>query len=521
LIVTVARSKLLALLALGASTPAWAQDLETRAAPEKSSSNPVDVEIGLETEWHEASNLDFRPLDESSDQAILDSDDRMSFAYTDVSVGVVYRPDDGPVDLRVVASHRGLWGNDQIGGSSPWGGWVYFGALAVDWFPDADSTRTRLTVGRDFLEIGGLGGTPDPVLADVVDLVRLDVGIGGVATLVLIPMNVMAFQTVDNQITFLQTTAQGDTSPYPMRGDLSTRRTGGMFVLDGLSVPFEARAYAFYTDVGAFGSGADITYAGSLGNFADNDWVFNTGARAQVTAGPVVPFVGFDMSMGIDRKELVANDVDANGWAITGGAALDTGGDDTAAFRATAVFHRALGSAYGTDGLQYSHGFVGLKGTHVGGMLTQRYLGWHAAPYVGRMGLEDDPHEPDRKAGTQVIQAGVGLDLPQGFSADVGFWNLADTSVSFVDLANIELIDPPYGYSREEFAAQERLGASLGTEIDLSLSYSPVERLTFSGTGAMLMPGEYYAIEIARVAGDQLGGEATAFGAYLGLRADF
>lgn len=515
------RALCLLFLPFGLSTHALAQDLETPGTIE-SDGSPVQVQLDFDAEWHEYNNLDFRDLDESSDQAILDSDDKFSFAYTGISADILYRPDSGPLSLVTNFGHRGLWGGDQLGMTNSFGSWLVVGALHIDYRLSETNDRHRLIVGRQYFEIGGLGGTPDYVFADVVDLARVDIGLGTAATLVLVPVNVAATTPSDDQAAFLEYTAQTESTPYGLRGDRLTKRHGMLLVVDGLDAPVEGRAYAFYTDIGGPGSGADISYQGTQGNFTDNDWVMNYGLRLQVAAGPVTPFAAFDGSMGIDRKELIVNDVDTRGSAITAGATVDTEQEPgTGGFKATASFFRALGPAYGADGLMYSHGFVGMKGRHTGGTIAGRFLGWHPTAYVGRDGIADDPHEPDRKTGTQVIHASAGFDLAMGLGASVSWWSFADTGLSGVDINNLDLIDPPYGYSREAYAAQERLGLSLGQELNLEVHGKLSERLELYANGAMLLPGAFYAIEVARVAGTQLGGEATALGAYAGARASF
>ncbi len=473
----------------------------------------------FEAEWHELNNLDFRPLDESSDQAILDSDDRFSFAFTSVALDIVARPDE-QLSFTFGASHRGLWGNDQLGGTDAYGGWAYLHALKIGWTPNPEHDRTTLVVGREFMSIGGLAGTADYALADVLDHVRLDIGIGGVATLALFPVDVVGLMVAEDDVTLLSYASQGEQSPYPMRGDRMSRRSGLILSLDGLEAPMIAKGYAFYTDIGAAGSGSDISYDGALGNFTDNDWVANYGARVQVSAGPVTPFAALDLSSGVDRKELVANDVDCNGWALDAGATLDIG-DDDAGFHAEATFYRALGAAYGEDGLLYSHGYVSMKGLHTGGNIVARMLGWHPSAYVGRYGIHDTPHDKDRAGGSQVLHAGASFQTPFGLSGGAGWWLMSDTGITYVDLANIELIEPPFGYSRDMFEAEGRLGQVLGQEINVDVGYRLSPLLRIYAAGGVLLPGPFYAQTVERVAGTQLGGDSTAFAGFLGTEARF
>jgi hypothetical protein len=291
-----------------------------------------------------------------------------------------------------------------------------------------------------------------------------------------------------------------------------------MFRIERDGMPFSATVYGLFTAVGAGGArrdgtpgtGADISYAGELGNFADNDWVANAGLRAETRLpGAIQAYAQIDVSTGIDRKEkVVAQDVNTNGAAWGGGVVLDNGED--AGIRAQLSYFEALGAAYGEDGLQYSHGYVGMKGRQIDGLLANRYLGLHPSAYLGWSGVEDDMHESDRKAGTRMIQARVGYDSPGPLSVFANALFLQDTGITFVDLDNLDDLDPPYGYSREEFAAEERAGKVIGQEVDLEVYYRASDALSFNLSGGVFLPGQYYRIPINRVAGTALGSEDAA-----------
>lgn len=495
-------------LALALSGTALASDLEYQSA-ELEADEPLEISFSMSSEWHESDNLDYRPLDESSDQAILDSDDRRSFAYNSLHAKVGYQIDDRTRAV-VGLSHRGHWGNDALGGASPWGGWVYFSDAYVEYALTDGEHAPRITVGRQYFSLGGLGEGREYVLSDTLDMVRADFALGDLGTLTLIPMNVVSMASAEVEPQLLSV-SEGTPSTFSFKGDLLHKRAGGLLVLDGLTDGLDARAYAFYTDIGALGSGADITYDGLLGNFADNDWVLNAGLRASYEAGPVTPWLSFDMSTGIDRKELVAQDVNADGMAFGGGVGLDLTDEDTGdGLEAKASYFMAQGPTYTKNGMEYSHGYVSMKGKHVGGTLYNRYMGYHPSAYVGSYGVSLKPHSLYRVSGTQVISAQAGYTVG-GFEAELGWWWLTDTGLSDVDFDNVDALTPPYGYSREAFAAEERLGKSLGHELDLGLSYALSDHVALNLNGAVILPGEYWSIEVARVAGGSntvLGGDA-------------
>jgi hypothetical protein len=480
-------------------------DLEYRETDIEIEDKKLEVSGRFETQWHEFNNLDFRPLDESSDQAILDSDDRNSVAFTGVALNLGYKADE-QVHFVLGASHRGLWGTDQFGGSNVFGGWVYFNAAYVELFSSTGDRPMVLTAGRQFYRLGGLGSAPDFMLADVLDMVKLDIPLGNVGKVTFIPLNVISSATTEDGANFARFIGQSSVETFGFRGDRITRRHGIVLDLDKLG-PVRAQAYGFYTDIGALGSGSDITYDGLLGNFSDNDWVANVGARAEAELGPVTPFAAFDVSTGIDRKELVARDATANGFAAMAGVTLDTRDEETGdGLDATLYYYYALGPTFDEDGLIASHGYVGMKAQQVGGLIANRYMGWHPGSYVDLFGVANTPHDLDRQSGTQVVALEASYERGPVYAA-LGWWLMADTGFSRVDFQSLNTITPPFGYSREEFAAQIRHGRLLGNEFDLSLGVHLTDRVDLFIAGAVLPPGQFYEIEVARIAGDQLGSE--------------
>jgi hypothetical protein len=478
----------------------------------------------IESEYYEFSNLDFRKLDERSDQLILDSDDRGAFAFTGASLSLGYAVDE-QIDFVFSAGHRGLWGDDQIGSVNQFGGFLYIPSLYADLRTSKDKEKAiSFKVGRQFFQIGGLGGARDFVLADVLDMVRVDVPIGKIGTLTAVPLNVFSVSSDYTNVNFVQLLGAQNAETFEFRGATLTRRYGAVLALDELPGPVDLTAYGFYTDIGARGTGADLSYDGQLGNVADNDYVANFGARATATFGVVRPFAHVDGSTGIDRKERVVNDVDTNGIAFGGGVRVDTRvEEEISGFTAELSYYQALGAAYQANGLQYSHGYVGMKGQQVGGTLFNRFMGFHPSAYLGRNGVSDTPYEESRISGTRTIHADAGYTLPMGLGFWGGYWFLQDTGISDLNLAQLDDITPPFGYSRSEFAAQERLGKVLGHELNAEVRGTIGEHVKVYVNGAYVIPGAYYAIVIDRVAGTALGSPdpASPWATYGGARVDF
>jgi hypothetical protein len=494
------------------ASPAIAQarpDQEYRRT-ELEGDEPLTVGVGFETEYYEYGELDMRALDESSDQAILDSDDRGAFAFTGASLDLAYAVDP-QVRFVLGASHRGLWGDDQIGSVNEYAGFLYFSNLKVE-LSTAPTNGVEFHVGRQSYEIGGLGGAEDYALDDILDMVRIDLPLGDAGRIELVPINVFSVASDYGAADFVSQIGQQYPETYGFRGETLTRRTGLTLRLDGIPGPADLTAYAFYSDVGGRGTGADISYHGELGNFVDNDWVANFGLRAAATFGPMTPFAHLDLSQGIDRKELTALTVDCNGYAVGGGLRVDTDeGEDTeeaeeqGGLEAEVSGFYAPGPAYARNGLQYSHGYVGMKGNQVGGTLLDRFLGWHPSAYLGRDGVADTPNDTDRKAGSAFAHAEGSYELASGLSFSAGWWMVLDNGYTELNPNELDSITPPFGYSRSEFEAEFRVARLLAQEVDLEVGYEAGEHVEVYVAGAYVVPGAFYELEIDRVAGTALG----------------
>ena len=145
---------------------------EVTAAPSKATptdAEPLVVKVRSSTGIYQTENRDFRALDESSDRAIIDSDDRRFFGHTDVAAELGYRVRS---DLRFDAElkYDVLWRDDQLGRAAGSTGDLNIYRLNVTY----DLVKTpglglQLTMGRQPFSIGGLDR--DYILAGTLDAV--------------------------------------------------------------------------------------------------------------------------------------------------------------------------------------------------------------------------------------------------------------------------------------------------------------------------------------------------------------
>lgn len=519
----------LAISGLTLPTTVMAQEItpEEAVSPETiRTAEPVEVDdeerlvwrFRLTSEGHASDNAGFRALnEESGNQERIETDDRHTFAYTSIALGVHYDVlDDTRINFG--ASHSGLWGSDQIGGTNEFGGFFFVYDLNVDWQAVAgDAFGLNVKLGRQSF---GIGGTHrDYFFRDNVDGLTLNLDFGEQAGgLRVLAVDLYASQGRPDNVYFLRWHAGRDLV-HNMRGQTNTMRYGAVYENTGLVDNLEFRGFGFFSTIGGAGTGADRTHEGTLGNFADNDFVWMAGTRVGYsiplatdaegeTTSSVGAYAEYAYSGGIDRKEvnIGVNDVAIEGQAFGGGilAQFDEG---TFAIDGIVQFFRADGPRYRADGLPLTHGFVSFRGNTVGGLNMARYSGWRPSAYVGRRGIHLSEHDLRRESGTQFIHTGLGLTFAPAFRLDLGAWFYQDTGQTNLDPANIDEMGDrlPSGFSRDELQAQERLGLFLGTELNASLAYQANSALSFYGMGGIFLPGEFYEIEVSRNVGSSRG----------------
>ncbi len=508
----------LATLALAVALPvsALAEDVAplvseaTLAAAERD----FTWEVRLDAEAHSSDNASFRALDESrGDQERRETDDRHTFGLTRLGSKLSYKLAD-EVTFRFAGSHSGLWGSNQLGGGDLVGGFFLVSDLSVNWRAiDNNAFKFDVRVGRLPFSIGG--AERDYFFSDAIDGLVFEATLPGPAGKVRIlgldiasaagrpdSINIGNWPTVERKLV------------QNMRGDTNTMRFGAVYentsLLDGL----ELRGFGFYSSVGAGGTGSDRTHNGTLANFSDNDFNWIGGTRLgyffKFGASKVGGYGEYARAGGIDRKDtnIGYHDVVVEGNAF-GAALVGNFLFDSLLLDSTLQFFQADGPRYGADGLMFSHGFVGFKGSYAGGLNMGRYAGWRPAAYLGRGGVHQAAHDRRRESGTQMVHFGLGFGLVDTLKLDLGAWHYVDTGNTNLDLERASTLGDalPAGSSQDDLEAQARLGKTLGTELNARLSYSVNQSLSFFTSGGIFVPGEFYSVEVTRKVGSSRGGD--------------
>lgn len=485
----------------------------------------VQFKLSAVSRFFGVNNVDFRSLSDTDDnvQDQFDSDDRRVYGANNVVGNITFMPTD-TLDFHVGLRHNSLWGGGKFFNLNS-DNVLFMDNLFMEWTPvDTESFSLTARIGRQYFEIGGAGefggAKRDYFFWDVVDGLTVDVGFGAAGKLRILGMDFAGAQYRPDEVDFYtrQTTPTAYTN---FRGQAATQRYGAIYenteAVDGL----EFRAFGFYSDIGAgsnraIGTAADLCYAGALCNFTDNDYNWMAGSRVgyflESDTAEFGVYGEYARSGGVDRRrtDLGLRDITSDGNAFGGGL---SGGIELGSLSLGGAFQyfRADGASYGSnDGIQFNHGFVGFKGAHVGGGIADDTLGWHPSAYVSATnGVDQTPQDQQRKGGTQSIFAGLELGIMDKADLTAGVWLLQDTGSGGLSDEEIDAKsgDLPFGYSQADFIAQQRLGKSLGTELDLGLSVKADDRINIFGQGGLFLPGEFYNTEISRTGGTALGSD--------------
>ena len=491
----------------------------------KTDKSGLTIKVSSSTGIYFTDNADFRALDESSDRAVIDTDDRHLFGHSDVRADLTYVADRF-IHYNASFQYDLPWKDDQLGRNSGSKGALGVYALNVGYTAiKKNGYELSFRFGRQPFQIGGV--PRDYMLSGTLDAVTSTVDMGGAGRIRVLGVDFFGGNALPES--GYRYYRDGRETTYNLRGETNTLRTGAVYELDqdATQLPLDFKGYYFYATIGGGPieeSGSDITFGGALGNYRDADYQHLMGTRLAYakTHGKldVNVFGEFARSMGIDRKPPTERDVKTDGNAYGGGAAVAHSG-----FSIFVNWYHFDGGQYASDGLEFERGFVGFKGARIGGNTVGRFLSWKPSSHVGAAGVVNAPQDQSRVAGTEFLHAGLGLQQSK-VKVSVDWWLLKDTTDSFLNVSRLDEIGrPTFGHTRAEFAAQERFGGkSLGQAIDVSLTVDATDNLDFIGGGGVFLPGDYYDIEVERVAGNQdtaLGGQEAFIAAWLGVQVGF
>jgi hypothetical protein len=511
---------------LVATTPA--------AAPvEQTAKKRLSVTARGSSTFYAMENADLRPLDERSDRVIIDLDDRRFFGHSDLWLDLEY---DVNPSLKTFTSFKYdvLWRDDQIGRSEGSGGDLNIYSMFMHYEPtDQGAVKWGLKLGRQPFSIGGL--PRDYMLEGTVDalVLNLNSDFGDLRILAVDFFGGNALPELGYRFY-----TDGRSSTYNLRGETNTIRSGLVYEFLGkkhAELPLTVRAYYFYASIGGGpieASGADVTYGGALGNYRDADYQHMMGTRFnyvhQIKADHDLSFYGeFAQSTGIDRKPLTERDVKTDGMAYGGGLNYAIGSRKSKRrLQLNAEYYLFEGSDHGAiDALEYNRGFVGFRGSRIGGNTLGRYLSWRPSSHVDAYGVIHTPQDQTRAAGTSFLHVSLALGLDK-WGLNTSGWLLMDTGSSFAADNDFQGLvgPPPFGRTMAEFEAQRRLGKVLGIAMDVQVNYQANDNLKFFIEYGQFMPDEFYEIEVDRLAGENramLGGQAEFKVARAGAEVSF
>lgn len=482
-------------------------------------------------EFHGYNNGDLRKLDSTNDYQIRTTDDQQGLALTRAKFDTAFTFPKQRVGLELSFGFDGVWGSFQLQGAGNPGTRIARANIFWEFF-NLDGFVIDTVIGRQFFSVGGIQN--DYMLRDILDALVFNIHWKGITDIKVLGFDVYSGANSygagenDRWNDEFQYFSRDSTNKMPgLNGDVSTYRTGLVASFEPLMKKFtdwriDPRVYAFYARVRGDNGGSDYSENGRIGNFSDNDWSGLFGGRVAAHLhenlsqfSQLIVYVDGALSTGSDLKR--------QGQPIVDYATLGVGSGVTAKLKpmlqflsplAEVDFFYGQGPKYDKNGNMVSHGFIGMRGDRIGGLLMRRYWGVRPSGYVGYNGIDDTPFDANRKSGSMLAHVGVGAEMWRKLVVRADLWHVQDTASTSLDLSpnNLDLVNNPY-VSSAELEAQKRFGKTLGQEINLTVQYFPNPLLMFQLTGAIFIPGTFFDTPIEDIVsknGVPKGGPADA-----------
>ncbi|MEE2789542.1 MAG: hypothetical protein VX589_19545, partial [Myxococcota bacterium] len=187
----------------------------------------LTLEVSSTTSVHALENADFRELDESSDRAVIDSDDRRLFGYTDVWATLGYQVND-EVRFNLQTQYDVLWRDDQLRRSAGSTGGFNVYQLNVDYTPiDGRNFKLDFRAGRQRFRIGGV--PRDYMLDGTLDAVTMTMESRKIGRFRLLGIDFFGGNGFAQTGDFYYRDCR--TPTYNLRGETNTLRTGLVYEL--------------------------------------------------------------------------------------------------------------------------------------------------------------------------------------------------------------------------------------------------------------------------------------------------
>ena len=221
---------------------------------------PFTWSVESRSEYNSSENADFRETVEDSSEDVYWTDDRHTFAYSQIVGSLSYAPDES-TRFNLSLAHAGLWGSDQLGYEARETGALRFYELNTVFTPECQLFEPSLTVGRQRFEIGAV--PRDYMFSDTVDALVLNAAKDGFGLRVL-AFDMFTANDLPEGVAFVDYVG-GQETPYSLRGETNTIRHGVVLDVDQSvteTIHIDAAAYYFFALIGGGSrdqTGTDIT----------------------------------------------------------------------------------------------------------------------------------------------------------------------------------------------------------------------------------------------------------------------
>ncbi len=448
-------------------------------------SSEQKIELGFSINSIFCDNADLRKIDETSYKTVQHTDDFFYLLYANINLNYLFK--NNIFSLYTKITKPFFFGNDDATKNSQ--------PLSIEnIFVDISIIKDlTLRTGRYKFRTFEDETIPDYVYSDTIDSLSLLYTTDFIKLIALVD-----FFGLNSPNYAYDVKINKEKNIQYFNGNVNIIKSG---LLTSLNTRFEndwisllsITPYLFYSSIGAVNSelnkigGNEKTLKGTLGNFADGDYLISGGINSYISSSFYRVGIQFAYSYGKDFKNPYTPDVEISGFLISSYLKLLWQN-----FYLDLLSLYSEGGTLDQNGNWQNYGFVSMKGDKIGGYIFQNIYGIYPSGIVDYDGINFLPFERSRRAPMISLKAGIGIDKIRiiNFDTNTLFFNLYldswfhfDNNFSKIDFSSID------STSFEHF---KRLSKFMGIENDLRISIQIDNQLELSTFGGILWSYDFF-----------------------------
>ncbi len=424
-------------------------------------------------------NHDLRNIDNSNYKSVEYTDDFFYLTYGKISLS--YYNFSEPLNFYTKISKSFFFGNDDALNN-------YNISLEKIYLEIIPNKNLIFKIGRDDFRTIDDKEIPDYVYSDIIDSFSFVFKSDFISFRAIIDLFSM-----NSPVYYYNIKSSKENIISYFNGNVNIFKTGGIidfkFNFENLFFnKITTSPYFFYAHLGAVDSihnnigGNEKTIDGTLGNFADGDFLTLTGLNLILKSEFYKIGVQFAYSYGKDIKSPYIPDVELSGFIINGYLKLFW---NFLFLQFSGVY--SSGGEVNEKEIWKNFGFVSMKGDRIGGYIFKDLYGIYPSGIVDYDGINFLPFEMSRRAPLYSIMIATGIDKIKIFNSDSYFGVYID---SWFHWDNNKLNNKNLESNSLEFL--KRLNKFMGIENDVKLSINFKNQIELNLLGGIFWSYDFF-----------------------------